>query len=54
MVLDGFDTIKNIHVREDWRLTLGGEFRSQMHYETNSAIVATVPPLDTFADRRKT
>ena len=45
---DFFDPIKNIHLGDDWRLTLGGEFRFQLHHETNKAFGATEPPSDTF------
>ena len=45
---DFFDPIKNIHLDDDWRLTLGGEFRFQLHHETNKAFGATEPPSDTF------
>lgn len=45
---DFFDSIKNIHLGDDWRLTLGGEFRFRMEAETNKAFGATEPPQDTF------
>ncbi len=45
---DFFDPIKNIHLGEDWRLTLGGEFRFQMQSETNKGFGATEPANDTF------
>ncbi len=45
---DLFDPIKNIHLGDDWRLTLGGEFRFRMEAETNKAFGATEPPQDTF------
>jgi len=45
---DFFDPIKNIHIGDDWRLTLGGEFRFRMEHETNKAFGATEPPSDTF------
>jgi hypothetical protein len=45
---DFFDPIKNIHLGDDWRLSLGGEFRFQMESETNKAFGATEPANDTF------
>ncbi|MEE9295751.1 MAG: alginate export family protein [Phycisphaerae bacterium] len=45
---DYFDRFKNIHIAEDWRLTLGGEFRFQMQSETNKGFGATEPANDTF------
>lgn len=45
---DFFDPIKNIHLGDDWRLTLGGEFRFRMEAETNKAFGATEPAQDTF------
>ena len=45
---DFFDPIKNIHLGDDWRLTLGGEVRFQMESETNKAFGATEPANDTF------
>lgn len=45
---DFFDPIKNIRFGDDWRLTLGGEFRFQMDSETNKAFGATEPANDTF------
>ncbi len=46
--LDFFDPIKNIRFGNDWRLTLGGEFRFRMESETNRAFGATEPANDTF------
>ena len=43
-----FDPIKNIHLDEDWRLSLGGEFRYRVEAETNKAFGATEPAQDTF------
>ncbi len=43
-----FDPIKNIHLGDDWRLTLGGEFRFRVEAETNKAFGATEPAQDTF------
>lgn len=43
-----FDPIKNIHLDDDWRLTLGGEFRYRLEAETNKAFGATEPAQDTF------
>ncbi len=45
---DLFDPIKNIHLADDWRLTLGGEFRFRMEAETNKAYGASDPIQDTF------
>ncbi|MEK7732091.1 MAG: alginate export family protein, partial [Planctomycetota bacterium] len=45
---DFFDPIKNIHLGDDWRLTLGGEVRFRMEAETNKAFGATEPAQDTF------
>jgi hypothetical protein len=45
---DFFDPIKNIHLDEDWRLTLGGEFRFQMHSETNKGFGVNARTQDTF------
>ncbi len=45
---DFFDPIKNIHLGDDWRLTLGGEFRFRIEAETNKAFGATEPAQDTF------
>ena len=45
---DWFDPIKNIRLDEDWRLSLGGEFRFRMEAETNKAFGATEPTQDTF------
>lgn len=45
---DFFDPIKNIKLDEDWRLTLGGEFRFRMEAETNKAFGRGAPTQDTF------
>jgi hypothetical protein len=45
---DVFDPIKNAHLAEHWRLTLGGEFRYRLEAETNQAFGATEPAQDTF------
>lgn len=45
---DFFDPIKNIHLGDDWRLSIGGEFRFQMESETNKAFGSTVIANDTF------
>ncbi len=45
---DFFDPIKNIHLGDDWRLSLGGEFRFRMEAETNKAFGSTEPAQDTF------
>ncbi|MHC4697759.1 MAG: alginate export family protein [Planctomycetota bacterium] len=49
---DFFDPIKNIHLGDDWRLTIGGEFRFRMEAETNKAFGATEPAQDTFTLHR--
>lgn len=49
---DFFDPIKNIHLGDDWRLTLGGEVRFRMEAETNKAFGATEPSQDTFTLQR--
>lgn len=46
---DMFDSLKNIHLGPDWRLSLGGEFRIQVFSETNKGFGATEPANDTFA-----
>ncbi len=45
---DLFDPIKNFDLGDDWRLSLGGEFRFRMEAETNKAFGATEPAQDTF------
>ncbi len=45
---DFFDPIKNIHLNDDWRLSLGGEFRFRLEAETNKGFGATEPAEDTF------
>lgn len=45
---DFFDPIKNIHLGDDWRLSLGGEMRFRIESETNKAFGATEPANDTF------
>ncbi len=45
---DFFDRFKNIHIGDDWRLSLGGEFRFRLEAETNKAFGATEPAQDTF------
>ncbi len=49
---DFFDPIKNIHLNDDWRLSLGGEFRFRFESETNKAFGATEPAQDAFAHVR--
>ncbi len=46
---DFFDPIKNIHLGEDWRLSLGGEFRYQFDVETNKSFGSTEPTTDEFS-----
>jgi len=45
---DWFDPVKNIHLNDDWRLSLGGEVRLRFEAETNKAFGATEPAQDTF------
>ncbi len=45
---DYFDAIKNINLGDDWRLSLGGEFRFDLESETNKAFGSTEPANDTF------
>lgn len=45
---DFFDPIKNIRLDNDWRLTLGGEFRFRLEAEDDKAFGATDPSQDTF------
>jgi hypothetical protein len=45
---DFFDPIKNIHLGDDLRLTIGGEFRFRMEAETNKAFDANRQTQDTF------
>ena len=45
---DFFDPIKNIRLGDDWRLSIGGEFRFRLEAETNKAFGATEPAQDTF------
>lgn len=45
---DFFDPIKNIRFADDWRLTLGGEFRFRLEAETNKGFGATEPAQDSF------
>ena len=45
---DFFDPIKNIHLDEDWLLSIGGEFRLRVESETNKAYGAGAPTNDTF------
>lgn len=45
---DRFDRFKNIHLDDDWRLSIGGEFRYRLEAETNKAFGATEPAQDTF------
>ena len=49
---DMFDVIKNIDLGDDWRLSLGGEFRVTIESETNKAFGATEPANDTFQHYR--
>lgn len=45
---DFFDPVKNIRWGDDWRLSVGGEFRYRLEAETNKAFGATEPAQDTF------
>jgi Alginate export len=46
---DYFDSIKNIHLDDDWTLSIGGEFRYRMEAETNLAYGARRRSQDTFS-----
>lgn len=50
---DLFDPIKNIHLGDDWRLTLGGSVRVRIESETNRAFGATEPAQDTYVLHRQ-
>jgi len=45
---DFFDPIKNIHLDDDWRLSIGGEFRFRWELETNKSFGALDPTTDSF------
>ncbi|UCF34979.1 MAG: alginate export family protein [Phycisphaerales bacterium] len=45
---DFFDPIKNIRFGEDWRLSVGGEFRFRLEAETNKLFDANARTQDTF------
>jgi len=45
---DFFDPIKNIRFGDDWRLSVGGEFRFRLEAETNFAFDTVEPTQDTF------
>ena len=45
---DFFDPIKNIHLGDDWRLSIGGEFRFRLEAETDKAFGGTPRSQDTF------
>jgi hypothetical protein len=45
---DIFDPIKNIHITDDWRLTIGGEARLRMESETNKNFGSRDPSNDVF------
>lgn len=45
---DLFDPIKNIHLDDNWRLTLGGEIKGRLESETNTRFGAREPASDTF------
>ncbi|MBI4718002.1 MAG: alginate export family protein [Planctomycetes bacterium] len=45
---DFFDPIKNVHLSDDWRLTLGGEVRFRMEAETNKTFGTAERAQDTF------
>ncbi len=49
---DFFDPIKNIHLGDDWKLSLGGEIRERMEAETNRNFGASDPTQDTFLLQR--
>ncbi len=45
---DFFDPIKNIHLDDDWRLSIGGEFRFRWESETNKSFGVLDPTTDSF------
>lgn len=45
---DSFDPIKNIHLGDEWRLSIGGDLRFRLESETNSAFGARRRTQDTF------
>ncbi len=45
---DFWDPIKNIHLSDDWRLSIGGEFRYQLIAESNISYGARARTQDTF------
>jgi len=45
---DLFDPIKYVSLGDNWRLTVGGEFRFRLEAETNFAFDAVEPTQDTF------
>lgn len=45
---DFFDPIKNIHLGEDFRLSLGGEFRGRLDSVTHKSFGSTGPTQDTY------
>ncbi|UCC32224.1 MAG: alginate export family protein, partial [Phycisphaerales bacterium] len=45
---DFFDPVKNIRLDDDWRLSVGGEFRYRLEAETNKTFGVTEPAQDTF------
>ncbi len=45
---DYFDSIKNIHLDDDWTLSVGGEFRFRLEAETNKAYGIRRQSQDTF------
>ncbi len=45
---DFFDPIKNIHLGDDWRLSLGGEVRTRLESRNNMGFGALDPSQDTF------
>jgi hypothetical protein len=49
---DFFDPIKNIHLGDDWRLSLGGELRQRWESSRNQVFSARYPFGDTFLLQR--
>ncbi len=49
---DFFDPIKNIRIDDDWRLSVGGEFRFRLESHTNFGLGANARTQDTFQQYR--
>lgn len=49
---DLWDPIKNIHLTDDWRLSIGGQVRYRWEHETNKTFGAVDPTSDSFSLHR--